>query len=153
MRSAPSTPAIVTALAADERVAGKIFFMQIPADGVTLSAGGIFEIGTSGTGEQALAPGSEILGSGPPPPLPPASLAVDSQYVYWGGSFEDPRGGGRKNGLLRKNHATRAATEPFLEETQGTDRVSSIAVDGAHVFWTFDRADRALLFARKKRAF
>jgi len=152
VRAAPATPAIVTAIAADDRLTGRIFFMQIPADGTTLSAGGIFEIGTSGTGEQQLAGGAEILGS-PPPPLPPAALAVDSQYVYWSGTFDDPRGGGRRNGLVRKNHVTRAASEPFLEAAPGNEVVSSIALDGAHVFWTYERAAGALQFARKKRAF
>ena len=152
VRPAPASPAIVTALAADDRLVGQLFFMQIPADGVTLSAGGIFAIGTSGSGEQQLAAGAEILGT-PPPPLPPAALAVDSQYVYWGGVFTDPRGGGSKRGLLRRNHVTRAASEPFLEGTQATDVVGSIAVDATHVFWTYDRLDGALQFSRKKRAF
>lgn len=153
VRPAPATPAIVTALVADERVAGKLYFMQIPADDTTLTAGGIFEIGTSGTGELSLAAGAEILAGGAPPPLPPAALAVDSQYVYWAGSFDDPRGGGRKSGVLRKNHVTRGASEPFLEAAQGQDIVSSIVVDATHVFWTYERADGALQFARKKRAF
>lgn len=155
LRAAPALvpPPIITALAADDRVAGKIFFMQIPADGVTLSAGGIFAIGTTGSEEQQLATGAEILGS-PPPVVPPAAIAVDSQYVYWGGNFDDPRGGGRKYGLLRKSHVSAAAAaEPFLEDTQGNEPVSAIASDGAHVFWTYDRADRALLFARKTRSF
>ena len=153
IRPAPASPSIVTALAADDRVANQLFFMQVPADGTTLAAGGIFEIGTSGAGEQQLATGAEILGAPPPPPAPPGAFAVDSEYVYWGGTFDDPRGGGSKKGLLRRNHVTRAAAEPFLEAAQGTDIASSIAVDGAHVFWTYDRPTTALQFARKKRAF
>lgn len=153
VRPAPATPSIVTALAADDRVANQIFFMQIPADGTTLAAGGIFQIGTTGTNEQQLATGAEILGGGSPPPTPPAALAVDSTYVYWGGTFDDPRGGGGKKGLLARNHVTRAAAEPLLEGAQGTNFVGSIAVDDTHVFWTYDRASGALQFARKKRAF
>lgn len=149
VRAATGGPTAITAITADDRVPNKIFFMQIPADGTSALAG-IYEIGSSGGGERQLAPGAEILGS-PPPLVPPAALAVDSAYVYWGGVFDDPRGG-RKYGLVRKS-LSGTASEPFVELNQTTEPVDSIAVDGSHVFWSYNRPERAVVFSRKKRSF
>jgi hypothetical protein len=152
IRPPTSTPAIVTALAASDKVPGKIFFLQIPADAVTLSAAGVFAIDSGGANEVRLAAGAELAGIGTSA-QPPTALAVDSEYVYWSGSFDDPRGGGRKSGLMARNHVTLAPPRPFLEDTQATDTVSAVAVDDTHVFWTYNRTTRALVFSRKRRAF
>lgn len=148
----PGAPSIVTALAADDRVPGKLFVMRVPADGVTTSAGGIFSVSMAGSGEQQIAPGNEVLPPGPPPAVPPSALAVDSTYVYWGGSYTDPQDNSRKSGLVRKAHATSGGTSsPFL--MPGSDPVASIAVDDGAVFWAYTRPDSALVVAKKKRAF
>ncbi len=153
----PASPSsgIVTALATDDRVPGKLFGLRVPGDGVTLAQGGVFSVSTSGGGEQQLASGTDVFVQGAPPPLaPPAALAVDSEYVYWGGAFTDARDGARKYGLVRRKHASSVLPAEGFPETAGQNQpVSAVVVDGTHVFWSYVRADAALVFATKKRAF
>lgn len=152
IRSAPSAPASATALAASDKVPGKIFVMQVPKDGGSPVPGGVFMIDESGAPEQQLVTGEEL--GGPTSTVEsPSALAVDSEYVYWGGGFDDPRDHVRKAGLSRRSHRTLAPPVPMLESTQGGEPVSSVAVDDTHVFWTYYRNDRSLLFARKTRSF
>jgi hypothetical protein len=149
---ASSTQAPVTAIATSPSVPNKLFFMQLRAGENTPSTGGVFEISTDGKGEFQLATGDRLEG-GAGSLKPPSAIAVDSEYVYWGGSFDDPRGGGRRYGLLRRSHRTHGASLPLLEDVQGTDQVSGVAVDDGQVFWTYYRSDRSLMFAKKRRAF
>lgn len=147
----PNGPSIVTAMTADDRVPGKLFIMRVPADGVTVAAGGIFSVSMAGQGEQAIAPGSDVLPPGAPPVTPPSALAVDSTYVYWGGSYNDPQDNSRKAGLVRKAHASTGPSSAFV--MPGSDPVASVAVDDNAVFWAYTRPDSALVFAKKKRVF
>jgi hypothetical protein len=153
LRAPPATPAIVTAIAASDKVPGKIFFLQVPADGVSVAAGGVFELDLATNAVFQLAGGAELGGAGTSG-QPPTALAVDSEYVYWGGGFDDTRAGGtRKAGLLERSHRTRAPAEPLFEDSQGVEPVSGVAVDDGYVYWTYDRADRSLMLAKKRRAF
>lgn len=150
-REAPTRPVFLTALAASDKVAGKIFFMQVPVDG-DASAGGIYGIDVSGSGEVQIAPGTDLGGPGAGGD-PPSAIAIDSEYVYWGGGFGDPRDNARKSGLMRRSHRTRGDVGLFLEERQGTEPVTAVSVDGTHVFWTYYRADGSLMMSKKTRSF
>jgi hypothetical protein len=153
LRSPPAAPAIVTAIATNDKAPGKIFFLQVPADGVSVASGGVFELELATKTVFQLATGAELGGAGTSG-QPPSAIAVDSEYVYWGGGFDDARAGGtRKSGLLQRNHRTRAPAEPLLEDTQGVEAVSGVAVDDGYVYWTYTRADRSLMLAKKRRAF
>ncbi len=154
--AAPPNGGIVSAITSDARVPGKLFVMRVPGDGVSLAQGGISVVSMAGQGEQQLAPGSEVLLEGSAPPLhPPSAIAVDAEYVYWGGTFLDARDGTRKYGVVGKKHGAAASpSQGFLETGAGASGpVAAIAVDGAHLFWAYNRADNALAFAKKKRSF
>ena len=110
----------------------------------------------AGQGEQQLAPGNEVFVQGAQPPLDhPSAIAVDSEYVYWGGAFTDPNDGVRKYGVVAKKHSAPSSPSVGLAEINGGQNqpVASLAVDGTHVFWAYNRADNALVFSRKKRVF
>jgi hypothetical protein len=154
VRAAPSAAVIVTALAATDALPGKLFFIQVPTSGQSFTVGGVFEIDDTGNGQRQLGSGADLGGpSAAGTASAPAALAVDAEYVYWGGGFDDPGGNGRKFGVLRRSHKANVTTEPFLEQPPATEPVTGLAVDGTHVFWTYNRPDKALVFARKKRSF
>lgn len=148
LRAKPATPAAISAIAVSDKIPNKVFFIQLPLGGP--AGGGVYEIGLDGTGEFQYATAMELSGS----VEPPGALAVDAQFVYWGGGFVDPRDNTPKSALLRRSHVTRGTTIALAETVhQGIDALTAVAVDDTHVFWTYYRNDRSLLIAKKKRAF
>lgn len=152
-RAVPPVSASITKLAASDKAPNKLFFIQVPTNASEVDSGGIFEIDTNNAQNQyrhmnvaALGLGLLDAGAG----TVPAALAVDKEYVYWSGGFDDPRGGGIKGGLMRSSHTTKNVVQPLLEDTQGTELPSAIAVDDTHVYWTYNRQNNALMFAQKK---
>lgn len=145
----PLVTSTVTAIATSSKVPNKIFFIRV-ATGADSTLGGVFQIGIDGNGETRIASAEEL---GAVAAVTPTALAVDSEYVYWGGNFDDARGGGRKSGLLRHRHVGGGTSQPFLENAQGLDEVTDVTVDDFYVFWSYRRADSALLFAKKNRSF
>jgi hypothetical protein len=152
IRTAPTKGAAITTLAASDKVPGKIFFIQLPLAPPDPEPGGVFVLDLNGGAEARIATSDELAAAAPTPD-PPSALAVDAEYVYWGGGFDDPRDHARKGGLLRRSHLRMTPTEPFLEPTQGAEPASAVTADGTHVFWTYYRADRSLVFAKKTRSF
>ena len=146
LHNAPSARPYVTGLAASPQISGKLFYMAVPTTDV---GGGIYQLDLATRQQQQLATRDQLLRSAFGVGRPKA-LAVDSEYVYWPGLFEDPRDHVVKQGLLRRNHRTLAPAEPFLEADHGDDTVSGIALDETHVFWTYDR-DARTLWRRRRR--
>lgn len=151
----PTGGSVITALAQDDRIANKLFVMRIPNGPGASASAGVFAVTLPSGPQPPIVSGADVTPVGIPT-IPPSALAVDSEYVYFGGSFTDPRDGVRKNGLLRKRLDAPAgdASEPFLEATQGTaDVVASVAVDANAVYWAYTRGSDAVLVAKKKRPF
>lgn len=155
IRPAPTSSATIVAVATSQKAPQKLFFMQAAQGNSPTTVGGVFEIQFDGTGEVQLAQGAEILDpTGASPQIGAVPLAADAEYVYWGAGFQLPGGGPTLGGLLRHSHTTPTVpTLPLKEPAQASDRVTGIAVDDTHVFWTYRRANNALVHAKKKGTF
>ncbi len=151
VRPPTATPTTITALATSSKASGRLFFLQIPANASDVASAGVFEIEFDGTNERQHALGAALgISAGD---SSRTALAVDGEYVYFGGKFADAQGGGQKGGLLRSSHVTPGILLPMVETVQGSEVPSAVTVDATHLFWTYYRSSNALLFAKKKGVF